>query len=121
MDYKEISDPERYHGKNDPLMSKYIYDIRYSNAQLEVIRHGLESGVDVSVYANPDIPVRVMKTLLRRLKSKDNVFAIRYHKDGVEDALIHYAKCSTKQDAMNEFAEHHSVSTILDIMDICES
>lgn len=57
-------DTQRYYGMSDLRLRHYCEDTRYSEAQLEYIRYGVENGIDVSTYANPNIPADEMRKLL---------------------------------------------------------
>lgn len=67
MQYIESESPQRYYGLQDAMLRSYCEDIRYSESQLEYIRYGIENGIDVSTYANPNIPEDEMRKLLGEL------------------------------------------------------
>ncbi len=54
-------DYERYHFfGTDTTLGKYCRDMRFSNNQLEVIRYGVEIGIDPALYAKPSMSVKEM-------------------------------------------------------------
>lgn len=54
----------------DKLMIKYEESGQYDNLQLSQIRNGIESGLDVSKYANPTIPANMMMNYRHKLLRK---------------------------------------------------
>lgn len=70
MNYTESESPQRYYGLQDDTLKPYCEDMRYSEEQLEFIRYGIENGVDVSIYANPDIPADDMRKIFGELIAK---------------------------------------------------
>lgn len=68
MGYSRSKETERYYGMQDPAMRSYCEDPRYSEAQLVIIRYGIENDIDVSEYADPDIPANDMREIWSRLR-----------------------------------------------------
>lgn len=97
--YSDITDAERYHDSDN----KFAKDVRFSNKQLEVIRHGIECGIDVSVYANPEIPAKIMQDILCYLKSS-RYFTVRYRESIYVDAVKEWYKfAKSKDEALDIF------------------
>lgn len=67
MKYNPDTDTERYYDP-DGVYSK---DVKFSNAQLCAIRYGLENGIDVSVYANPEVPAHIMRAVMEYMRRED--------------------------------------------------
>ncbi len=113
MKYNIDTDTERY---NDPD-STYANDPRFSNNQLEEIRYGIENGMDVTVYANPDIPPDIMRSIRRRLQG-NHKYAVRFTKDDGLTICNYFCICHTKSSALHKFqteAEESDGATVVDI------
>lgn len=119
MEYNELTDKERYYSSDDSILNEYAKDVRFSDNQLEVIRHGIENGLDVSVYANPEIPVAIMQVLFRHLKSSNNEYVVRVKDTAEGIVLIHYT-CSTKRDAINHYTKLGGKRCIIDVRECSE-
>lgn len=120
MKYNEVTDSERYYISDNSELKKYADDVRFSDAQLEVIRFGLENNIDVSVYAHPDIPITIMQTIFQYLKSNSH-FIVRYKEDDNDEEIktCHFT-CHTKQQALEQFTLNHDINTVIDIRRIAE-
>lgn len=118
MKYNEVTDTERFYVHDGSVLKKYAEDVRFSNAQLQVIRHGLENGLDVSIYANPDIPASVMQMIFTHLKNRVNHYIVRYQEG---DEIVAYPViCRLKQDALDTFSMGHKAKQIIDIRCVSE-
>lgn len=113
MKYSELTDTERFYADSQPGMKQYCDDHRFSNDQLVQIRYGIESGVDVTVYANPDIPSRVMAVILDYLK-KSHLYTVRYNDSG-DDILTVTCTAKSKQEAVDMFRGFHKNANIIDV------
>ena len=114
MIYSMETDAERIYAKDESAMQKYANDVRFSNAQLAQMRMGLESGVDISVYVNPDIPSWLMKDIRFHLQRPHN-YEVRYTLDDGKTIESCEIECSTKQQAINKFVSLHKEGDIVDI------
>lgn len=120
MDYNEATDTERYRAVGDTGMEKYANNILFSNAQLYIIRCGLDCGLDVSIYAHPEIPVNAMMQIFKYLKNSDKKFVVRYRGEAENEVLVYHVTCGSKNEALNRFAKQHSVGLVIDIRDEIE-
>ena len=114
MKYSEVTDTERFYGCEQEGMKKYCSDPRFSNNQLEVIRYGIESGVDVTPYAHPDIRPNTMMTILMQLRERKR-YHIRYTRDGGDTISVSAYFGSTKQEAINSFSADYAGAEIVDV------
>lgn len=101
MKYDKKKDQIRYDVKPTDSIYPYCVDVRYSNAQLEVISDGIEVGVDVTVYANPDIPASTMRQILGSLMKCTHEFTLSYL-DG-DERKSHRIFARTKKGALDTF------------------
>lgn len=51
-------------GLNSGVNVKLYSDIRFDSKQMQLIRKGLENGVDVSTWAKPEIPATLMQRFM---------------------------------------------------------
>ncbi len=116
MTYSDVTDTERYYicGGHNEKLRKYANDVRFSNAQLTLIRYGIENGIDVTIYANPDIPEECMKQIFYALK-KPRRFVVRYWQDNT--VCVSYHTTDTKLEALYEFFKRfpNFSSSVIDI------
>lgn len=118
MKYSDISDTERFYGSEDEELGKYCADHRFSNDQLEIIRHGIESGIDVSIYANPDIPVDIMQQLFLSLKG-GHAFFVRFVEKGKNQSIQLWSSNRTyKQEVLDDFNEKMNKESKFEVIDI---
>lgn len=120
MNYSEVTDTERYYAGEGSPIKKYADNVLFSNAQLEVIRYGLECGLDVSVYANPDIPVNIMTALFNHIKIYSNEYIVRYRGETDTEVCVYEITCRNKSEALALFARSHDISTVIDVRDKAE-
>lgn len=113
MKYNPKTDTERYYVKDTPKLKEFADDVRYSNRQLEYIRFGLEAGIDVTPYANPDIPADIMRNLYHRL-TQSRTFKVRYLNDA-DEVVTRPIEANTKTSALAIFSRDKDPSRILDI------
>lgn len=114
MKYSDVTDKERFYGESQEGMKKYCSDVRFSDRQLEVIRHGVQAGVDVSAYAHPDIPPSIMMTILIHMRER-KMFHIRYTRDGGETVSVSAYVGSTKQEALDKFGKDYKGVEVVDV------
>ncbi len=86
--------------------NSYSENVLFSNKQLEIIRCGEEAGLDVSIYANPDIPSALMEKICWYLRSK-HTYVVRYTTDNGESILYKTYVTSRKQEALDSFNSLH--------------
>lgn len=105
--YNDITDTERYYIFNGSKgeLRKLAKDVRFSNAQLEIIRYGIECGIDYKIYANPEIPEDIMNAIFNCLNHIRN-FSVRYL-DNDKVICFAYYKTHTKAEALDKFYEEY--------------
>ena len=98
-------------------ISVYCKDYKYSDMQLQIIKRGIEAGIDVTPYAHPDIPARIMGTILEHL-SESHRYVVRYRGSDNITILEDVVTANSKAKAFDEFHKKNTSVSAESIVDI---
>ena len=80
----------------------------YYGQQLDAIRQGLESGLDVSIYAFPQYPGVLMQLLYELMMFDDDFDISKFSADGtlkIEYLLLHHEDLSSRYRMLSRFSD----------------
>ena len=68
--------------------TKYFYNNYYDRRQRYEIRKGMDAGVDVSIYANPEFDLRRMYWIRKAIESNDNKYMKYLLNDNFDNSQV---------------------------------